>query len=179
MRRADKYSRGRRKEELPAKQKGEKMKRTRLENRFDYEETKGVEFDKNTDRGRSKTAQSFSKEANINTIIAKYKKTGMLTDPLTNATRQPYYGDFTNGNDYFDMTVKMQKIKDDFQKIPGQIRAKFNNDIGTMLDFINNKDNLKECVQLGLLPKELLPPAEPLEKPENKPTNTPPTPLGA
>ncbi|QXP08495.1 MAG: internal scaffolding protein [Arizlama microvirus] len=129
----------------------------RISGRFMYEKKSVVTINKDSKEGRSKTAQSFAKEANINTIINKYRKTGILVDPMTAQARQPFYGDFTSGADYFDNMTKLQKVKEDFARLPGKIRAKFDNNVGQMLDFVADPANVKECVELGLMPKEALP----------------------
>jgi len=125
--------------------------------RFEYEGDFSLNIDPNSKKGRSKTAQSFAKESNINTIIAKYKKTGILVDPITATERTPNYGDFSSSGDYFDMQSKLAMVKSDFEKMPSAIRIKFHHNVGEMLDFVANPANLVEAVNLGLLPREKLP----------------------
>ena len=48
---------------------------------------------------KSLTQQQFQKEANINSIIKKYKRTGVLGNPF-DGQRQPIYGDFANVEDF-------------------------------------------------------------------------------
>nr|QJB19263.1 MAG: internal scaffolding protein [Microvirus sp.] len=146
------------------------MGHKRISNRFRYEGDYSMKFDKDSNEGRSKTCQSFAKEANVNTIVAKYRKTGILVDPLTAAERQPYYGDFSSSSDYFALESRLAAVKSDFARLPGHIRQKFHGNVAEMLDFVVDPANVKEAVELGLLPVSSLPPA-PAPKPDD---NVPP-----
>lgn len=90
----------------------------------------GVEGDLTT---QSRTQQEFKDEVNINKIVEKYRRTGMLRS--SNAVRQtePMYGDFT-AYDYIDNQRKMAVIKNQFSNIPPEERAKHNNDPAVWLD---------------------------------------------
>ena len=48
--------------------------------------------------------QHFEKECNINSIMKKYRQTGVLQSPGSDRV-QPRYGDFTTGTDYREMMV--------------------------------------------------------------------------
>lgn len=152
---------------------------TRIGNRFQYDGDFSTKINRDTDKGRSKTAQSFAKEANINTIISKYRKTGILVDPVTAVARTPFYGDFTSSDDYFALQSKLTLVKEDFERLPGAIRSRFHQNVGEMLDFVANPANLKEACEMGLLPKEMLPKLDPknietsIEQLGKKPPATP------
>jgi len=106
---------------------------------------------------RSRTHQSFGKDANINVIMAKYKKTGVLVDPLlVSSDRQPRFGDFSDLSDYGVRYARIKQAQEDFMTLPAVVRAKFNNDVENCLTFISNPENLKEAVALKLLPSGIL-----------------------
>lgn len=97
--------------------------------------------------GESRTKQSAKAEADIHTIMAKYKKTGVL------AHRQVYqgnYGDFTGVVDYqtaLNIVIEADRM---FQTIPAHIRKEFDNNPHAFLTFAENPANAARLVELGL-----------------------------
>lgn len=123
--------------------------------------------DETTIEGASKTHQSFSKDADINYIMSRYAKTGVLVDPLrVDLGRQPRFGDFSDIGDFTSVVNRITAAQNDFMTLPAATRAKFKNDVALCLEFVADPKNLVEAVGLGLLPKELLPkPPQPGEVP--------------
>lgn len=112
------------------------------------------------DPGR--TRQSFAKDADINNIMRKYNKTGILGDP--SAPKKPmYFGDFSNVGDFQEHLDMVMDAQDRFDHLSADIRNKFANDPAKLIDFCNDKANYDEAVKLGLLPK---PPVSSLERSE-------------
>jgi len=106
----------------------------------------------------SRAHQSFKKDSDINNIMTKYKKTGFLVDPSqVRNYSQPMFGDFQDLPDLSSHLNRLKSANDAFQRLPAVTRAKFENNVETALAFIADAKNLKESVELGLLPKELLP----------------------
>lgn len=97
----------------------------------------------------SKTEQSKASEANINTIMARAIKTGMV--PIR--TVSPLYGDFSECVTYHETLDKINEAYDDFMKIPSQIRNRFQNDPHKFMEFLQNPNNLEEAIALGLVKK--------------------------
>lgn len=116
----------------------------------------GLSFDPTDPRSRSRTHQSFAKDADINNIMNRYKKTGVLGDPSISSQRVARFGDFSDIADYPTMVARIQQAQDDFMTLPATTRAKFNNLVENALDFIADPANADEAVALGLLPKEAL-----------------------
>ena len=114
--------------------------------------------------GKSRTEQSHRKRVNINTIVSKYRKTGLFPQRQD----QPTYGDFSGIEDFHACQNRIIAARDDFMSIPSEIRKRFGNDVGNLLDFINDPENLQEAIELGLV-------AEPPE-PEKVATTEPPEP---
>ena len=111
----------------------------------------------------SLTRQEFVQEADINNIMKRYAD-GM---PLPSGNRQPIYGDFSEVPDYqksFDIVSHAQEA---FAALPSDLRARFDNDPGKLLQFLSDDSNRDEAVELGLVSK----PAE--VKPSEKSVSVP------
>lgn len=50
--------------------------------------------------GPSRVHTSFAKSADINVIMHRYQKTGILVDPRYSSERVPRFGDFSDIPDY-------------------------------------------------------------------------------
>lgn len=96
--------------------------------------------------------QNFKDETDINTIVKRFNLTGELPNNLA----VPQYGDFTEVTDYHSALNLVIKAEDAFMSMPAEVRARFNNDPGAFLDFVNDGNNREEAARLGLL----VPPVE-------------------
>lgn len=93
------------------------------------------------------THQSFREECDINFIMRRAAKTGMLPP----ATRIARFGDFSDVKSYqMSLDIVMQ-ANDMFSALPAAIRDRFKNDPAELLAFVGNKANLDEAVKLGLV----------------------------
>jgi phage internal scaffolding protein len=93
--------------------------------------------------------QHFKEECDINTILEKFNISGMLPEqPLS-----PRYGDFTGISDYHTALNRVFAAQDEFEALPAQIRARFNNDPAQLIEFLENSDNRPEAEELGLVEK--------------------------
>lgn len=93
------------------------------------------------------TKQSFKDECNINNIMARYEKTGILPDTLNPA--EPQYIDATG----FDFDLAMQLVAEatsGFNQLPASVRAQFDHDPGAFLDFVAKPENGQALVDMGL-----------------------------
>lgn len=93
------------------------------------------------------TKQEFKEQCDINHIIAKYRKTGEL--PI--ARKNGVFADVSNITDYHDMVGKIQNAQNAFMYLPADLRARFNNDPGALLSFLQDPTNLQEAIKLGLV----------------------------
>jgi len=110
--------------------------------------------------GKTKTQQHFREEANINTIMSRYKKTGILVDPVKAAhARKALYGDFTGIDFHAAQNVVAQGMQA-FSQLPALIRKRFDNDAGKLIEFLQNPDNVDEAVRLGIVEKREVKPTE-------------------
>lgn len=94
-----------------------------------------------------RTKQSFRKEVDINTIVAKAAKTGLVD--WVNAN-QAQYGDFTEVKTFHEAQNMIINAEAQFQSLPAEIRKHFDNDAGTFLEVASDPKNHDEMVKLGL-----------------------------
>lgn len=103
----------------------------------------------------SQTKQSERDGSNINTIVARAKKTGMLGTGLA-SDRQAQYGDFSNAGDYLQQQNNVIAFKTMFDALDSETRNKFRNQPSLLLEYVNDPKNREEAESLGLLPKPKL-----------------------
>lgn len=104
--------------------------------------------------GKTLTQQHSKNECDINQILKKYRKTGLL-DHVN--TYQGKYDDLSQPIDYQTALNVVINAKNSFDSLPSNIRKKFDNEPAKFLDFVGNPDNLDEMREMGLmqLPKDL------------------------
>ncbi len=110
--------------------------------------------------------QSFTKEADINNIMARYVKTGMLTAEAID-TRQLVFADVSEIGDFQTCQERIAAARAAFMTLPPDLRARFENDPAQLLDFCSKEENKAEAIELGIIAKP--------EKPEKEPVKQPPT----
>lgn len=97
--------------------------------------------------GAERTKQSFKAECDINNIMAKYQRTGVLDFA---AKREPQYGDCT-GIEFQAGMEMISRARTMFEELPSSIRARFENNPVEFLNFVQNPENREEAKELGLL----------------------------
>lgn len=126
-----------------------------------------IMFDKEDPLSVSRTQQHYAKEADINNIMRRYSKTGLLVDPSVVSSRVPRFGDFSDIQDFQTISNRIREAENAFMALPSDVRSKFENDVSKVLDFVADEKNAEEARKLGLLPT--LPkdevPAVPAENP--------------
>ena len=93
--------------------------------------------------------QHFKEECDINTILQKFNITGILPE----APLSPRYGDFTGIGDYHTALNRVIAAQEEFEALPAQIRARFDNDPAQLIEFLQNDKNRLEAEELGLVEK--------------------------
>lgn len=126
-----------------------------IKTRYTHKTDKGTLFPKDNPKAVSRTQQHFLKETNINSIMAKFKKSGLLTNPLTQSTIMPQFGDFTNISDYQTLQNKLASINSYFENLPAETRREFDNDPQKLMQFVSNPENKEKAIKLGLLSRDL------------------------
>lgn len=118
------------------------------------------------------TVQSDAAAADINKIIARMEKSGMVTA----STRSPYFGDVSEFGDLQDSLIKVQEANRRFMELPANIRERFANDPVKLVSFLEDEANRPEAEELGLVNKavETPSPAAPAIPPAPPAAGTPP-----
>lgn len=93
------------------------------------------------------TEQHHKDTCDVNKIITKYDKTGLI---IHANTMEAQYGDMT-GMDYKEALDKVMEIRNDFNLMPSKIRKRFNNNPEEYLRFMENPANRDEAIKLGLV----------------------------
>lgn len=80
-------------------------------------------------RGKSMTEQHHAKECDINTIMLRYEKTGVLTHIKK---YEPTYGDVSDV-DFKRALDTVSRVKTEFEELPAYVRAEYKNDVSQYL----------------------------------------------
>lgn len=103
--------------------------------------------------GPSMTKQSFKDECDINVIMRRYERTGVLPTPVGVA---PQYAD-CSAVDFQEAMLQVADAKSLFNQLPARVRERFSNDPARMLEFCEDARNAEEARKLGLLKPEEVP----------------------
>lgn len=95
----------------------------------------------------SRAIQSAEEESNINTIVRRFGLTGELPADVA----IPRSGDFTGAPDFHTAMNLVRQAQEEFLRVPAEIRARFNNDPGAFISFVEDDGNREEAARLGLL----------------------------
>lgn len=94
----------------------------------------------------SLTQQHFAADADINNIIDRYTRTGILPVPTADAI----FGDFGD----FDYHAAMNNVAvatEYFDSLPSSVRREFDNSVGVFLERIHDPSFAQRATELGLL----------------------------
>lgn len=130
---------------------------TRYDQEARAEVAPGVSF--HPKRDKSLTNQADLEASDINNIMARYEKTGLLVDDLGNF-RQPMSGDFSEVKTYHEMLSAVRDAERWFLAFPAKVRNRFKNDVQELVNFLEDSKNDEEAVSLGLKSEEVLLTAE-------------------
>lgn len=119
-------------------------------------------------KGETMTKQSMSAECDINNIMAKYEKTGIINHARTIEGR---YGDFVGAPEFHEAMNQVLRAEAMFAELPSSLRKRFGNDPAEFLAFAQDPANQEEIYDLGLAerpeaPAEPVAPVEPDAPPE-------------
>ncbi len=106
------------------------------------------------DGQKTRTHQSGKDEVDINKLMEKYVKTGVLDH------QKEYGGDygFATSMDLLEALTTVQKANEMFDDLPAKVRTKFDNEPGQFLDFVQDPENHEELVEMGLARSKNQPP---------------------
>lgn len=107
----------------------------------------------------SMTKQSFTEDADINTIVERFGLTGQLPDGF----KAPTYDDFSNVVDFQTALNAVRNAGEQFMAMPAELRAKFDNDPQKLIAFLGSETNRQAAFDMGLVST---PPEDKLTQPD-------------
>ena len=99
----------------------------------------------------SMTEQCHRDDCDINTIINRYKKTGVLG--TATQVREMVFGDFASIPDRLMTEVGMAEAKENFMKMPLNVRNHFEHNIGKFLKALSDPAQIPTLQNLGIVKK--------------------------
>lgn len=107
--------------------------------------------------GTSRAKQAFKQECDINNILKRYEKTGLVTHLARHGGR---YEELPSDVDFQTALNTLMKAEEAFASLPAKIRRRFDNDPAAFLAFVQDPRNQDEMIELGLATRRPDPPAE-------------------
>lgn len=101
--------------------------------------------------GKKITDQSKLKASDINVIVKRAEKTGVMPPNV----RQGVYGDFTNIPSLEESFDIQRKAINSFMELPSQLRKLMDNDPTKLVNFINNPENEDLLLKYGIIEKKV------------------------
>lgn len=128
-------------------------------------------------RGDSRTRQEFAAECDINTIMARYEKAGVLNHYVS---REPRYLELDDVPDFQSAMNVFLEAKSAFMTLPAKVRREFDNDPSRFVLYAQDEKNLDQLREWGLAKPVEAPPspvkvevvASPSKLPEESPKAT-------
>jgi phage internal scaffolding protein len=121
--------------------------------------------------GVSKTEKSHRSRCNINTIVARSIRSGFMQEQRLS---EQNYGDFTQAVDYHSCVQAVRNAERAFMSLPSKIRSRFKNDPGELINYLENVDNHKEAIELGIIQASPAVDESPVEEPVTEPAEPEP-----
>lgn len=112
-----------------------------IRNRFQRE---SVQF---KTEGESMTEQCHKDECNINSLLAKYDKTGFIRNLNPN---QPFYGEFSQDASLQENIHIARDVEDYFKKLPADVRTLFNNKATNLVEALADNSMDEKLRELGI-----------------------------
>lgn len=103
------------------------------------------------DAGVSRTKQSEVPDSDINKIVDRFMKTGLLPQ----IDRPPMSGDFAGVSSFQEAQDLILLAKNSFAGLPADLRAKFQNDPANFIAFMDNDPSVEALKSLGIGLKEV------------------------
>lgn len=97
-----------------------------------------------------RTKQSFKAECDINNIMARYQRTGVIDFAQKHEAQ---YADCT-GLEFESGMQTIARARAMFEDLPSKLRQRFENEPAKFLEFVQNPKNREEAKELGLLKPE-------------------------
>lgn len=106
----------------------------------------------------NRTVQSEKDNCDVNLIVARAVAGGFVDQIF----QQPFWGDvdIVGVPDFHTAQNLIAQANERFMALPPKIRARFDNDPGQLLAFMEDAGNREEAMALGLIPRQQEPPQE-------------------
>lgn len=125
--------------------------------------------------GTTRCKQSHRDECDINQIMRKFERNGVLEHYNEFAGS---YGDFTDAPGFHEAQNIVLDAIDMFSTVPSKIRAEFDNDPSKFLTFTQDEKNKEKLYEMGLATRPFEPPKIDTQRvPKEKAAAPPETPL--
>lgn len=112
--------------------------------RCNYQKSSGVVYSSDLP---SMTKQEFKNDVNMNSIMKRYRSTGIL--PVSNA--KAVFGDFSKVYDYQTAVQKVMEIDEEFLKLPSHVRERYGNNPDMFMQAISNHQGLQALINEGII----------------------------
>lgn len=107
----------------------------------------------------TRTVQSEAESCEINNIMRKYERTGLIDHVKENGR----YEDLPGEVDFHEAMNLVSEAQQSFDDLPATIRKEFHNSPGEFLSFVENPENVERMAELGLTNPSTTPLGEPLQ----------------
>lgn len=111
------------------------------------------------DASKSVAVQDKRDSCDINRIVKKaLRPDGQVDASLVQSLAKTpgRFGDFTNAVDFQTLQNRVIRVRDAFMALPGDVRARFDNEPAKLIDFLSDPKNKKQAVEWGILPKPVI-----------------------
>lgn len=98
-----------------------------------------------------RTKQSEAASCDINRLVKQYETTGQMNHVNS---LPPKFGDFSEVGTFHEGMLLMKEAERAFMGQPAELRKRFHNDPGELIDFLGDEENLEEARDLGLVEPE-------------------------
>lgn len=100
--------------------------------------------------GPSRTRQEFAEECDVNVLMKRYERTGVL--PQFGAERKAMYLDLASVPTFHEAMDVLVQAEYAFGRLPAAVRKEFDNDPGKFVAFAEDRKNLEQMRKWGLAP---------------------------
>lgn len=119
---------------------------------------------------KSLTVQSDKARCDVNNIMAKFRKTGLIDHIREHEGR---YEDVSSAFDFQEAMNIVATAQQSFDQLPSEIRKRFDNNPAEFLDFVAKPDSGLELVKMGLAKARPISTEEPTTAPKTEPVKAP------
>lgn len=125
-----------------------------------YRPHKAVDF---VDDTPSMTRQEFKDECDVNMLMKRYQKTGVL--PMFGVDRQPQYLRLADVPDFHSAMNLLVEAEGAFMRLPAVVRKEFDNDAVRFVEFAELPESIEQLRKWGLAPPPEVVEAPPVGSP--------------